>query len=40
MEAEAEAKADGRIVLPRPEADGELMPTVMLLDEILVRDLK
>jgi hypothetical protein len=39
MEAEAEAKADGRIVLPRPEADGELMPTVTLLDEILVRDL-
>ena len=38
MEAEAEAKADGRIVLPRPEADGELMPTVTLLDEILVRD--
>ncbi|MGY3234094.1 hypothetical protein ACVMAJ_000984 [Bradyrhizobium sp. USDA 4448] len=35
---EAEAKTDGRIVRPRPEADGELVPTVTFLDEVLVND--
>ena len=35
---EAEAKADGRIVRVRPEADGELLPTVTFLDDVLVAD--
>ena len=33
-----EAKADGRIVLPRPEPDGELLPIVILLDDVLSND--
>jgi hypothetical protein len=32
------AHADGRIIRPRPEPDGELTPTVTLLDELLARD--
>jgi hypothetical protein len=32
------SNADGRIVRPRPEPDGELLPTVRFLDEILASD--
>jgi hypothetical protein len=32
------SSADGRIVKPRPEPDGELLPTVTFLDEILASD--
>jgi hypothetical protein len=32
------SSADGRIVRPRPEPDGELLPTVRFLDEILASD--
>jgi hypothetical protein len=32
------SKADGRIVLSRPEPDGELLPTVTFLDEVLAAD--
>jgi hypothetical protein len=35
---EAEAKADGRIIRPRPEPDGELSPTVTFLDAVLSND--
>jgi hypothetical protein len=31
-------RADGRIIRPRPEPDGELTPTVTLLDRLLARD--
>ena len=34
----AEAEADGRIVRPRPEADGELGPTLDFLDQVLAAD--
>jgi hypothetical protein len=33
-----EAKADGRIIRPRPEPDGELLPEVSFLDEVLAND--
>jgi hypothetical protein len=32
------SSADGRIIKPRPEPDGELLPTVTFLDEILASD--
>lgn len=35
---DAEAKADGRIIRPRPEPDGELVPTTTFLDDVLVND--
>jgi hypothetical protein len=38
-EASMESKADGRIIRPRPEPDGELLPTVTFLDGVLVADL-
>ena len=31
-------RADGRIVRPRPEPDGELTPTVTFLDQVLAAD--
>ena len=31
-------RADGRIVRPRPEPDGELTPTVTFLDQLLAAD--
>jgi hypothetical protein len=34
------SNADGRIVRPRPEPDGELLPTVTFLDELLAADRK
>ncbi|MET4296682.1 hypothetical protein ABIB06_007473 [Bradyrhizobium sp. LB8.2] len=37
-EASMEAKADGRMILPRPEPYGELTPTVSFLDEVLAKD--
>jgi hypothetical protein len=37
-EASMESKADGRIIRPRPEPDGELLPTVTFLDGVLVAD--
>jgi hypothetical protein len=33
--ASMEAKAEGRIIRPRPDPDGELTPTVSFLDELL-----
>ena len=33
-----ESEADGRIVLPRPEPNGELSPTVSFLDDVLSKD--
>ena len=36
----AMASADGRIIRPRPEPDGELLPTVTFLDQILASDLR
>jgi len=36
--ASMEAKADGRIIRPRPEPDGELLPEVSFLDEVLAND--
>ena len=33
-----DSKADGRIIRPRPEPDGELLPTVTFLDELLAAD--
>ena len=33
-----EAKADGRIIRPRPEPDGELLPEVTFLDDVLAND--
>jgi hypothetical protein len=33
-----ESKADGRIIRPRPEPDGELLPIVTFLDDVLVAD--
>lgn len=36
--ATLDSEADGRIIRPRPEPDGELMPTVTLLDQILAAD--
>jgi hypothetical protein len=36
--ASMEAKADGRIIRPRPEPRGELTPTVSFLDEVLTSD--
>lgn len=35
---QAKVEADGRIVRPRPETDGELTPTVTFLDEVLAND--
>lgn len=37
-EASMETKADGRIIRPRPEPDGELLPIVTFLDDVLVAD--
>ncbi|XIA64704.1 hypothetical protein ACFIOY_38950 [Bradyrhizobium sp. TZ2] len=37
---EANAEADGRIVRPRPEPNGELLPTVTFLDHVLANDQK
>ncbi len=37
-EASMESKADGRIIRPRPEPDGELLPIVTFLDDVLVAD--
>jgi hypothetical protein len=36
--ASMEAKADGRMIRPRPESDGELLPEVMFLDGLLAND--
>jgi hypothetical protein len=36
--ASIEAKADGRIIRPRPEPDGELLPEVSFLDEVLANN--
>jgi hypothetical protein len=36
--ASVEAKADGRIIRPRPEPDGALLPEVSFLDEVLASD--
>jgi hypothetical protein len=36
--ASMEAKADGRIIRPRPEPDGELLPEVTFLDGVLAND--
>ena len=36
--ASAEVKADGRIIQPRPEPDGELLPVVSFLEEVLAND--
>jgi hypothetical protein len=36
--ADAASCADGRIIRPRPEPDGELTPTVTFLDELLSAD--
>jgi hypothetical protein len=36
--ASMEAKADGRIIRPRPEPDEELLPIVSFLDEVLAND--
>jgi hypothetical protein len=36
--ASMESKADDRIVRPRPEPDGELLPIVSLLDDVLSND--
>jgi hypothetical protein len=33
-----EASTDGRIIRPRPEPDGELLPIVTFLDDVLVAD--
>jgi hypothetical protein len=32
------SNAEGRIIRPRPEADGELLPTVEFLDQLLASD--
>jgi hypothetical protein len=37
-QATLNSSADGRLVRPRPEPDGELLPTVRLLDELLASD--
>jgi hypothetical protein len=37
-EASMQSKADGRIIRPRPEPDGELLPIVTFLDDVLVAD--
>ncbi|WP_439407433.1 hypothetical protein ACNJX9_39460 [Bradyrhizobium sp. DASA03076] len=37
-EASRGSKADGRIIRPRPEPDGELLPIVTFLDDVLVAD--
>jgi hypothetical protein len=34
----AESSTDGRIIRPRPEPDGELLPTVTFVDELLAAD--
>jgi len=36
--ASVESKADGRIIRPRPEPDGELLPEVTFLDDVLAND--
>lgn len=36
--ASMEVRADGRIIRPRPERDGELLPIVMFLDDVLAKD--
>ena len=36
--ASMEAKADGRMIRPRPETDGELLPEVTFLDGLLAND--
>jgi hypothetical protein len=36
--ASMESSTDGRIIRPRPEPDGELLPIVTLVDEILAAD--
>jgi hypothetical protein len=38
MEGSMKAKADGRIIRPRPEPRGELTPTVSFLDAVLTND--
>ncbi len=38
QKASIETSTDGRIIRPRPEPDGELLPTVTFLDELLAAD--
>ncbi|MEH2563502.1 hypothetical protein [Bradyrhizobium sp. AZCC 2289] len=38
QKASVESTTDGRIIRPRPEPDGELLPTVTFVDEILAAD--
>jgi len=38
QKASMEADMDGRIIRPRPDPDGELLPTVTFVDEVLAHD--